>query len=322
MMDDIKHGRLVGFVVVGACRLVTCGLLALSMASCNQSAHTPAPRGTPAATTGEILVAFVPPADKDQEVNGNLILLLSEKDFSSHVNSPGLIVVYTGAVAVSKSIQMKSGDSLRILPPAGRGTLCGYVDTNQDFMLRPGPGDGSWYSSKCIAWPPESSGQDMLSIDAQRLPAPTESLPDGTTDHVLELPADQHSNSLRFLVMVPPDYETSEKSYPVLYVSHGFNGDRFSFLELLEVFRKIMLDTEQDMIVVSTEATGRFGHHLFVNSEANGPMQNVFTDKLVTWVDANYRTVAHRHGRAFFGHSSGGWAALSLLLRAPVLNPA
>ena len=299
------------------CRLPMLALLALlAVASCSQPAPRPAPPGSLSVPPEEVAVTFVPPADGAQEVSGNLILLLSEKDYGSRPESPGLIVVYGGALAVSKSIRLRGGQSVRIPPPEGTGTLCAYVDSNRDFMMRPGPGAGSWYSSDCIAWPPSAASPGSLTIDAQRSPPSEKPLPDGITDHALENQIPDHSDSVRFLVMVPPAYETSGLSYPVLYVSHGFNGDRFSFLELLEVFRQIMVETEQDMIVVSTEARGRFGHHQFVNSEANGPMQDLFIDKLVPWVDANYRTVANRNGRGFFGHSSGGWAALSLLLRA------
>jgi pimeloyl-ACP methyl ester carboxylesterase len=70
------------------------------------------------------------------------------------------------------------------------------------------------------------------------------------------------------------------------------------------------------MILISLDSHGLFGHHLFLNSEANGSRMDVFTKELVPYIDKRFRTNGKR---IVYGQSSGGWTAVSLLRRAPDL---
>ena len=41
----------------------------------------------------------------------------------------------------------------------------------------------------------------------------------------------------KYAVYLPPDYETSERSYPVLYLLHGYGDDQSGWIQFGEVLR-------------------------------------------------------------------------------------
>jgi enterochelin esterase family protein len=131
-------------------------------------------------------------------------------------------------------------------------------------------------------------------------------------------------------VYTPPDYDTSRKSYPVLYLLHG-NGEEVSgwvrngraniILDNLLAQHKI-----QPMIVVMPQ-----GHAL----QAPGiePLKRItgetsmfsplfpkdLIEQIIPLVEKNYRAKSSRDSRAIAGLSMGGGQALSIGLGHPEL---
>lgn len=69
----------------------------------------------------------------------------------------------------------------------------------------------------------------------------------------------------KFAVYLPPDYETSERSYPVLYLLHGAGDDQTGWVQFGEVLRitnnAIKDGTATPMIIVMPDAnTGKRGY--------------------------------------------------------------
>lgn len=161
-------------------------------------------------------------------------------------------------------------------------------------------------------------GRDQTALLDSRRKARVRKLPAWIQDHailsqrMLAAGFSSQEATTRFLVGLPPGYWQSTRRYPVLYVSHGFSGDRMSYLDRYAIWREQM--GARPMILVSLDSNGAYGHHVFLNSEANGPRQDVLTEEIVPRIDGQFRTNGQR---VIYGQSSGGWTAISLLRRAP-----
>src|ERR1700761_4614088 len=76
----------------------------------------------------------------------------------------------------------------------------------------------------------------------------------------------------KFAVYLPPGYETSDRSYPVLYLLHGGGDDQTGWVQFGEVQNitdKAIADgTATPMIIVMPDAnTGRRGYFNSANNE-------------------------------------------------------
>jgi putative tributyrin esterase len=118
-------------------------------------------------------------------------------------------------------------------------------------------------------------------------------------------------------IALPADYETSgDKRYPVLYLLHGLSGNYTGWASM-GAGRAIR---GRDLIIVMPDA----GNSWYLNwAESGEGQKNAWEDFLVKdligHVDATYRTVAGREGRAINGLSMGGFGGLALGLRHPDL---
>jgi enterochelin esterase-like enzyme len=124
-------------------------------------------------------------------------------------------------------------------------------------------------------------------------------------------------------VYLPPGYGApadARHRYPVVYLLHGYPGSAADWFRAGRVPRTMdMLLAErlvQPMIVVAPSASGGWGHDSEMLDQVGGPqVETYLTRDVVHAVDARYRTVADRTGRAIGGMSSGGYGAINLGLR-------
>lgn len=129
----------------------------------------------------------------------------------------------------------------------------------------------------------------------------------------------------RVPIYLPPDYDASNKHYPVVFVLTGFTGRGMMLLndaaweETLpqRMDRLIAEGAVQPMILVMPDCFTRIGGSQYINSSAVGRYEDHIVQELVTYVDQNYRTTANRDSRAVVGKSSGGYGSLILAMRHP-----
>ena len=81
----------------------------------------------------------------------------------------------------------------------------------------------------------------------------------------LSLPSKILKGERKFAVYLPPDYDSSRRSYPVLYLLHGYTDDHTGWIQFGEVLRianKAILNGESTaMIIVMPDAdTGQVGY--------------------------------------------------------------
>ncbi len=131
--------------------------------------------------------------------------------------------------------------------------------------------------------------------------------------HVREIP-----------VYLPPGYDASAASYPVVYWLHGFTGIGLSAINagpwvpsLPECMERVIASGAPPAILVMADGFTRFGGSQYLNSEATGRYEDFVSSELVAHTDRRFRTLASRAHRGIAGKSSGGYGALALAMRHP-----
>ena len=117
-------------------------------------------------------------------------------------------------------------------------------------------------------------------------------------------------------VWLPPEYETSDRLYPVVYLLNGHGGDYTHFTSWTDAPRsaaEMIADEriEPVILVIPTRpGTQNYPHFL-----------DYMGQELIPFVDAHFRTIADRSGRAVGGWSQGGTdAAVSALGRPDLFS--
>ncbi|MGM9507877.1 alpha/beta hydrolase [Larkinella sp. GY13] len=126
----------------------------------------------------------------------------------------------------------------------------------------------------------------------------------------------------KFAIYLPPDYETSQRTYPVLYLLHGAGDDHTGWVQFGEVLhiadRTIAEGKATPMIIVMPDAnTGRRGYENDVKGEWR--YEDFFFEELMPFVEKNYRIKAEKRFRAISGLSMGGGGTFTYALHHPEL---
>jgi enterochelin esterase-like enzyme len=124
-------------------------------------------------------------------------------------------------------------------------------------------------------------------------------------------------------VYLPPGYEAkanAHRRYPVVYLLHGYPGSPIDWFRAAEVQDQmdalLRYHLVQPMLIVAPDASGGWLHDSEMLNQVGGPQVDTYlTHTVVAAVDARYRTIPDRSGRAIGGVSSGGYGALNLGLR-------
>jgi S-formylglutathione hydrolase FrmB len=138
--------------------------------------------------------------------------------------------------------------------------------------------------------------------------------------HEERVPSRFTRSPVRAAVLTPPSYETSPaRRYPVLYFLHGGGENEKTFVRR-GIAELLLADMRAgripELLVVSPRARGTW----YVDSHDGRDKYASFLGKeLVPYVDARYRTIAARHGRAATGISMGGYGAIHWGLLDPEL---
>ena len=126
----------------------------------------------------------------------------------------------------------------------------------------------------------------------------------------------------KYAIYLPPDYESSERSYPVLYLLHGSGDDQAGWIQFGEVLRIADNATKEGlataMIIVMPDAnTGRRGY--FNDPKGEWNYEDFFFQELMTHVEKTYRIKGEKRYRAVAGLSMGGGGSFMYALHHPEL---
>jgi Putative esterase len=121
---------------------------------------------------------------------------------------------------------------------------------------------------------------------------------------------------LRGSVILPASYhEATARRYPVIFEVPGFGGTHLRG----KVTEPVAERNEQgvEFLRVTLDPSCPLGHHVFADSENNGPVGAALIREFIPEFDRQYRSVPESTARFVTGHSSGGWSSLWLQVAYP-----
>ncbi|MDC1012531.1 alpha/beta hydrolase-fold protein [Flavobacteriaceae bacterium] len=126
----------------------------------------------------------------------------------------------------------------------------------------------------------------------------------------------------KFAVYLPPDYETSSRSYPVLYLLHGYTDDQTGWVQFGEVQhitdKAINEGTATPMIIIMPDAdTGLPGYTNALSGNWN--YEDFFFEEFMPYVEGRFRIKKKKQFRAVAGLSMGGGGSFLYALHRPDL---
>ena len=125
---------------------------------------------------------------------------------------------------------------------------------------------------------------------------------------------------VEYSIYLPPDYETSNRSYPVLYLLHGYSDDETGWIQFGEANRiadeGIKNGDFPPCIIVIPDGKVTW----YINSaDGKDPWEDMFIQEFIPFVEKEYRVRSKKEFRAIAGLSMGGNGALLLSMHHPDL---
>lgn len=138
----------------------------------------------------------------------------------------------------------------------------------------------------------------------------------------LSLPSKILNMDRKYAVYLPAGYESSQRSYPVLYLLHGGGDDQTGWVQFGEVQhiadQAIREGLSTPMIIVMPDAnTGRRGYFNDVNNEWR--YEDFFFEEFIPEIEKRYRIKSEKRFRAIAGLSMGGGGTFFYAMHRPDL---
>jgi len=146
------------------------------------------------------------------------------------------------------------------------------------------------------------------------------SQPMGKVIEEKSLKSDILSRTVNYTIYLPPDYSESERTYPVVYLLHGYTDDNTVWLQFGEINRyadkAIANGTIPPMIIIMPNADSSW----YINSyDGKEKYEDFFIKEFIPAVEKTYRIKAQKKYRGIGGLSMGGYGTLIYSLKYPDL---
>ena len=123
---------------------------------------------------------------------------------------------------------------------------------------------------------------------------------------------------VNYTIYLPPDYETSSRQYPVLFLLHGYTDDHTGWLHYGEMNRiadELINDGKiTSLIIVVADAKKTWYVNNFANTER---FEDMYITEFIPYIEKTYRARGNKLGRAIGGLSMGGYGSLLYALKYP-----
>ena len=128
------------------------------------------------------------------------------------------------------------------------------------------------------------------------------------------------NRAVKYTIYLPADYESSDRSYPVVYLLHGYTDDHTGWLQFGEVNRyadqAIAAGTFPPMIIVMPNADSSW----YINSyDGKEKYEDFFIKEFIPSIEKIYRIKSQKKYRGIAGLSMGGYGTLIYSLKYPEL---
>ena len=140
----------------------------------------------------------------------------------------------------------------------------------------------------------------------------------GKVQESLKFKSNKVNYPVEYSIYLPPDYDTSQRNYPVLYLLHGYSDDETGWIQFGEANiiadRGIENGDFPPCIIVMPDGKVSW----YINSyDGNEPWEDMFIQEFIPFIEKEYRIRSKKEFRAIAGLSMGGNGALLLSMRNP-----
>ncbi|SDP17593.1 S-formylglutathione hydrolase FrmB [Mucilaginibacter sp. OK268] len=126
--------------------------------------------------------------------------------------------------------------------------------------------------------------------------------------------------NVKYTIYLPADYETANRSYPVVYLLHGYTDDNTGWLQFGEINRyadkAIANGTIPPMVIVMPNADSSW----YINSyDGKEKYEDFFIKEFMPQIEKIYHIKANKEYRGVAGLSMGGYGTLIYTIKYPQL---
>ncbi len=142
----------------------------------------------------------------------------------------------------------------------------------------------------------------------------------GTVTESLEFKSQKLKYPIKYSVYLPGDYQTSQRSYPVVYLLHGYSDDETGWIQFGEAHaiadRGIENGDFPPAIIVMPDGKVSWYCNDYKKED---PWQDMFIEEFIPYIEKTYRIRQKKEFRAIAGLSMGGYGALQISMNHPDL---
>lgn len=155
----------------------------------------------------------------------------------------------------------------------------------------------------------------LLALTIGGVPASAEARAHGVQAQVLRtIYSPAVEGKLRLAVSLPAGYEAGTERYPVIYFLHGLPAVASSYRAANFLSRALVASGRRAIIVAPQGARDTDTDPEYLDWGPGRNWETAITRDVVRYVDAHWRTIPARRGRAIVGLSAGGYGAVMLAL--------
>ena len=134
----------------------------------------------------------------------------------------------------------------------------------------------------------------------------------------LAVPSPTLGQAIPCAVTLPDTYDLEPaRRFPVLLLLHGTDGGHHDWLDWGGLDEEAVAGAEDDGLPFIVVTPGAGNSWYVDNPEGEGAWETALVADLLPAIEARFRTIAERSGRAIAGLSMGGYGAVHLALRHP-----
>ena len=119
-------------------------------------------------------------------------------------------------------------------------------------------------------------------------------------------------------IYLPPNYDQTDKNFPVIYYLHGFMGnDKINANMKMILDKGIISNKIKPYILVIADNNTVYDGSFYSNSPLTGNWDEFMSTELVVYIDSNFKTIKNKESRGIAGHSMGGYGAFKIAMLHP-----
>jgi len=143
-------------------------------------------------------------------------------------------------------------------------------------------------------------------------------LAQGTLNESLRMESKILGKDVEYSIYLPPDYQTSNRSYPIVYLLHGYTDDEIGWVQFGEINRiadaAIIEGKIPPMIIAMPDA----GVTWYINDhDGKVRYEDFFIQEFIPSIEKGFRVRSKREFRGVAGLSMGGYGALIYAMKYP-----